>query len=82
MGGKGFPLVEQVCRSFPHQLVGQIALPQDQGELMEALERAGKVPLPVPGAFHGVDLLFIPLTFQLVEPANESEGNPGRLRVL
>ena len=59
MGGEGFPLIEQVSRRLPEQLVGQRAFPQSKGELMEPLEGAGKVFLPAPGAFHGVDLLFI-----------------------
>ena len=81
MGAEGFPLIEQVSRSFPEELVGKIALPQNQGELMEPLEGAGKVFLPAPGAFHGVDLLFIALTLQLVESADEPESDPGRFRV-
>ena len=81
VGAEGFPLIEQVSRSLPEELVGQRAFPQNQSELMEPLEGAGKVFLPAPGAFHGVDLLFIALTLQLLESADEPESDPGRFRV-
>src|ERR1017187_7184704 len=79
--GQGLPVLQEIITRLSHARLREDALPQTQGDLLQPVKLPGIVLFAVPLAVGDRQLLPIPERLAFVEPADDEQDQPGRLRV-